>query len=52
MDEDLAANTEDEVIAWMYGGGELRVNDADDIKECCVLTPLNVASLEINHKVS
>jgi hypothetical protein len=49
--QDLMASTEDEVIEWMYGQGGLRVEDVDDIKDSCILTPLNDASMEINHKV-
>ena len=42
---------EDDVIKWIYGGGALSVDSAEAIKNSCVLTPLNDASLEINHKV-
>lgn len=45
------AETEDEVIDSIYGNGAMRVEDADDVKDSCILTPLNDASLEINHKV-
>ena len=51
MPGDLMVKEEDDVIQWIYGGGVLRVDDADDIKNSCVLTPLNDSSLEINHKV-
>jgi hypothetical protein len=49
--KELMAETEDDVINWIYGKGDLRVEDADGIKDSCILTPLNDASLEINHKV-
>lgn len=45
------AESEDEVIQSIYGNGAMRVEDADDVKDSCILTPLNDASLEINHKV-
>ena len=47
----MMAESEDEVIKWIYGGGALCPYNADAIKESCILTPLNCASLEINHKV-
>lgn len=47
----LLAESEDEIIDSIYGNGALRVEDAEDIKNSCLLTPLNDASLEINHKV-
>lgn len=51
LPQHLYAKSEDEAIDWMYGGNVLRVDNADDIKDSCLLTPLNDASLEINHKV-
>lgn len=52
MPSELMVESEEEIIEWIYGNGALRVENADDIKECAILTPLNEASLEINHKVS
>lgn len=51
LPRELMAETEDEVIDSIYGNGAMRVEDADDVKDSCILTPLNDASLEINHKV-
>jgi hypothetical protein len=47
----MLAQSEEEIVDWIYGKEDLRVEDADSIKESCILTPLNDASLEINLKV-
>ena len=51
MPENFMVDEEDDVIKWIYGGGALSVDSAEEIKNSCLLTPLNDASLEINHKV-
>ena len=51
LPDSFMAEKEEDIINWIYGGGALCVDNADEIKDSCVLTPLNNASLEINHKV-
>lgn len=51
MDKEFFCETEDDLIYWAYGGKLLSKDNVDDVKDTCLLTPLNTAALEINEKV-
>lgn len=52
LPEQMMTNTEDEVINWAFLDENGGLRPFEEIKDTCILTPHNDASIEINEKVA
>ena len=48
----FVVNTEDELIQWAYGDGQLDPEDATQVAGTSILCPTNALALEVNNRVS
>ncbi len=50
MPKDICMKKEEDVINWAFMG-TLNAENCHEVKDTCILTPLNSAAMEINEKV-